>query len=78
MTSQCGLFFLIMCVLCLDIILTLTVFLFKILCSLIFVGKCLSMKHRKLRAMFVLTFLLNGRLNQMISRCLLLRIFVVL
>ncbi len=38
--------------------------------------KCLSIRHRKLRAMFVLTFLLNGGLNQMILRCLFLRVFL--
>ncbi len=53
----------------------LTVFLLKILCSLWLGGKCLSIRHRKLRAMFVLTFLLNGGLNQMILRCLFLRVF---
>ncbi len=31
--------------------------------------------HTKLRAMFVLTFLLNGGLNQMKLRCLFLRAF---
>ena len=36
----------------------------------------MSIKHRKLRAMLVLTFLLNGGLNQMIlRRCLFLRAF---
>ncbi len=40
-------------------------FLLKIVCSLWLGGKCLSIRHRKLRAMFVLTFLLNGGLNQM-------------
>ncbi len=35
----------------------------------------LSIRHRKLRAMFVLTFLLNGGLNQMILRCLFLGAF---
>ncbi len=52
-----------------------TVFLLKVLCSLWLGGKCLSIRHRKLRAMFVLTFLLNGALNQMILRCLFLRVF---
>ncbi len=52
-------------------------FLLKILCSLWLGGKCLSIRHRKLRAMFVLTFLLNGGLNQMILRCLFLRVFFV-
>ncbi len=49
-------------------------FLLKILCSLWLGGKCLSIRHRKLPAMFVLTFLLNGGLNQMILRCLFLRV----
>ncbi len=67
-------------VLCLGIIdltlfMTLTVFLLKILCSLWLGGKCLSIRHRKLHAMFVLTFLLNGGLNQMILHCLFLRVF---
>ena len=36
-------------------------------------GKCVSTRLRKLRAMFVLTFLLTGGLNQMMLRCLFLR-----
>ncbi len=53
----------------------LDMFLLKILCSLWLGGKCLSIRHRKLRAMFVLTFLLNRKLNQIILHCLFLRVF---
>ena len=76
----CGWLFLIMRVLCFEIMfltlfmqlkLTLTVFRLKILCNLWPAGKCVSTRSRKLRAMFVLMFLLNGGLNQMILRCLL-------
>ena len=35
-----------------------------ILCNLLPIGKCVSTSLRKLRAMFVLKFLLNGRLNK--------------
>ena len=69
---SCGWLFLIMRVL------TLTVFLLKILCNLLPIGKCVSTSLRKLRAMFVLTFLLNGGLNQMMLRCLFLRVVAVL
>jgi hypothetical protein len=37
------------------------------------IGKCLSIRLRKLRPMLVLTFLLKGGLNQMMLRCLFLR-----
>ena len=76
---SCGWLFLIMPVLWLVIIdltllmqlkLTLTVFLFKILCNLLPIGKYVSTSLRKLRAMFILTFLLNGGLNQMMLLCL--------
>ena len=52
---------------------TLTVFRLKILCNLWPAGKCVSTRLRKLRAMFVLTFLLKRGLNQMMLRCLFLR-----
>ena len=48
-------------------------FLFKILCNLWPIGKCVSTSLRKLRAVLVLTFLLNGGLNQMMLRGLFLR-----
>ena len=35
-----------------------------ILCNLLPIGKCVSTSLSKLGAMFVLTFLLNGRLNK--------------
>ena len=78
----CDWLLLIMRVLCLVIVdltllmqlqLTLTVFLLKILCNLWPTGKCVSTRLRKLRAIFVLTFLQNGGLNQMMLRCLFLR-----
>ena len=46
--------------------------LLKILCNLP-TGKCVSTRLRKLRATFVLTFLLNRGLKQMMLRCLFLR-----
>ena len=55
-----------LCIVIIDLILlmqlqlTLTVFLLKILCSLWFAGSCVSMGSRQLRAMFVVTFLLKG------------------
>ena len=52
-------------------------FLLKILCNLWPTGKCMSTRLRKQRAMFVLTFLLNGGLNQMMLRCLFLRCLYV-
>ena len=57
--------------------LTLTEFLSKILCNLWPTGKCVSTRLRKLRAMFVLMFLLNGGPNQMMLRCLFLRCLCV-
>ena len=74
---SCGWLFLIICVvwpviidltLLMQLQLTLTVFLLKILCNLLPIGKCVCTSLRKLRAMFVLTFLLNGGLNQMMLR----------
>ena len=65
----CGWLFLIVCVLCFEIMfltlfmqlwLTLTVFRLKTLCNLWPAGKCVSTRLRKLRAMFVLMFFLNG------------------
>ena len=75
---SCGWLFLIMRVLWLVIIdLTLLMQLYitdlENLCNLLPIGKYVSTCFRKLRAMFVLTFLLNGGLNQMMLRCLFLR-----
>ena len=48
--------------------LALTVFLLKILWSLLDLGKCLSNKLRNIFAALVVTFLLKGRLNRMVLR----------
>ena len=79
----CDWLFLIICALCLVIIdltsfmqllLTFKVFLLKILRSLCCSGKCLSIKLKNSRPIFVLTLLLNGGLNQIMLRCLFLRV----
>ena len=45
--------------------LTFIVFLLNILCNLLELGKYLSLRFRNFRPTLVLTFLLNGGLNQM-------------
>ena len=48
----------------------------NILCSLLDLGKCLSISLRKVWATLVDTFLLNGGLNHIMLRCLFLRLLV--